>query len=253
MKMLRRALLVILATPLVCTAAARVEYADGRLTAHFEEADVIDVVRTVAAEARLDIRGAPVAAHPVSIRLDAVPLAEALPRLLAGQSFVLTYAGDHVRGVRFLNSSAAIGPLAIPATPEAAPEDPEAESGSLAASHRVVPIGGRLARAVGADHTRYSDIMSVAMQNPDPRIRADALRVGLRIVDEEPALQSDLVATLDNLDDQALARWLTKVAGEHAAEIARRTARRSRTGPLRQRAAAVARLIEAGDAATPGG
>lgn len=237
--------LALLAALGVAPASAAVHYADGRITAHLEGADLIDVLRDVAGQARLAIRGAPVAPQPVSVELEAVPLAEALPRLLAGQSFLLTYAGERVKGIRFLGSSDSLG-FAAPAEPAVAPEAPPLEeSGSLAASHRLVPIGGRLARAVGADHTSFSDIMGVAMWNPDSRVRVDALRVGLRIIDDEPELGAAVVGVLDGLQDDALVAWLERVAGEYAREIARRAAKSSRTGALRERAAAVERLLEA--------
>ena len=126
-----------------------------------------------------------------------------------------------------------------------APTDAE-PSGAQLASDRPVPIGGRLARALGADHTTFSSIVDVAMQNPDSRVRADALRVAFRIVDAEPELRASVLDVLDHWNDVQLAGWLTHVAGDYAAEIVRRTARSARSGALRGRAQAVERIFEAG-------
>ncbi len=225
--------------------ASSVRYADGRLTADLQDADLVEVLREIARQSRLEIRGLPDDAPPVSLRLDDVALEEALPRLLAGQSFMLTYDTSGLRGVKLLNGSDLTPWVIPPGEPGWSPPEPETETGSLAASHRSVAIGGRLARAVGADQTSFSEIMGVALQGPDARTRADALRVALRILDAEPELQGDLLRTLDGFDDAALAGWLGRTAGEHASEVARRAARTAGSGAIRQRAAAVERLLEA--------
>jgi hypothetical protein len=225
-----------------------IEYTDGRLTAHLEGADLTDVLRQVAQQAGLEVRGGLTAPQPVSVDLDAVPLADALPRLLGAQSFLLTYGrGGRLKGVTLLGSSDATSWLVPPPASGAPAEAADTEvSGSLAASHRPVPIGGRLARAVGSEQTSFSEIMGVAMRDPSARVRADALRVGLRILDAEPELRSDFLRALDGMDDSFIAGWLVRVAGEHAEEIVRRAARSTRSGSLRLRAEAVERLFRSG-------
>jgi len=185
-------------------------------------------------------------AQRLSVRLEAVPLVDALPRLLQGQSFVLTYdrAGG-LKGVRFLGSSTA--PWWVP-VPETTASTPKVEqSGSLAASHRPVQVRGLLASALGAEVTDFATIIGAALQSGDARLRADALRVGLRVLDGEPELRADVLRTLDGLDDAFLASWLTRVARDHAEEVARRTARMARSRPLRRRAASVARLLRSSE------
>jgi hypothetical protein len=238
-----RVLALLLATPAL--AAPPVTVVDGRVSARLEDADANEVLAAVAAQGGLEIRGALRTAAPVSIQLDAVPLADALPRLLAGQSFLLTYAGGRLKGVLLVNGSE-VGAAGQP--PSAAVEPalpPDSGEAALAASHREVAIGGRLARAVGADHTSFSQILGVAMHGADPRVRADALRVGLRILDDEPALRDSVLLALDGVDDAWLAAWLTRIAGEHAPELARRAARTTRIDSLRLRAEAVGREFAA--------
>ena len=74
-------------------------------------------------------------------------------RLLAGQSFLVTYVGGDVKRVRFLAGADTTTLFAVPDPPagiaaDAVDEEPVAETGSLAASHRRIEIGGRLARAL---------------------------------------------------------------------------------------------------------
>jgi hypothetical protein len=232
--------------------ASPITVSEGRLTARLQDADVSEVVQEVARQAQLEVRGSLAAPAVVSIQLEDVPLADALPRLLAGQSFALTYASSgRLKGVRLLGGAEdAVAPVAAPVLD--LPFEDASASAILAASHRSVPIGGRLARAVGAEQTSFSQIIGVAMQNPDPRVRADALRIGLRILDAEPELRASVLETLDGIDDAWLAAWLTRIAGEHAPELARRAARSSRIGSLRLRAAAVQRHFEANAPAAGG-
>jgi hypothetical protein len=228
-------------------AAPSVHYADGRLTAHLDDADLTAVLGDLARQAGLEIRGMPKSSGPSTIHLERVPLEEALSRLLAGQSFVLSYGPTGLRGVRFLGSSDVV---LVPATSPIAADPADLlevpPSGAQAASHRPVAIGGRLARAIGADQANFSSLIEVAMRNDDPRVRADALRVGFRILDSEPELQESVLYVLDHWGNDQLAGWLATVAGEYAEDIARRTAKSARWSPLRRRAEAVERIIQAG-------
>jgi hypothetical protein len=226
-------------------ATPTVQYADGRLTVDLRDADLADVLGEVARQARLEVRGT-LAAERRSVRLEAVPLVDALPRLLQGQSFVLIYNGaGGLKGIRFLESSTAPWWVPVPETTASTPEVDR--SGSLAGSHRPVPVSGLLASALGADVTDFGTIMGVALQAGDARLRDDALRVGLRVLDAEPELRADVLRRLDGLDDASLAAWLTQVARDHAEEVAGRTARMARSRPLRRRAAAVARLLRSSE------
>jgi hypothetical protein len=233
------AIAVLRTTP--CDAAPTVQYADGRITVDLRDDDLADVLGEIAKHARLEMRGTPTAQR-LSVRLDAVPLVDALSRLLQGQSFALTYdnAGG-VKGVRFLGSSTAswAGPR-----PDTAASTPAAEpSTSQPAIDRPIHIDGLLASAIGAEDAKFSTILAVATQSGDARVRADALRAGLGALDAEPDLNADVLQWLAALDDAALADKLTEVALDHAEEVAQQTARLARSGSLRRRAAAVLRLL----------
>src|SRR6185295_6444063 len=115
--------------------------------------------------------------------------------LLQGQSFALTYdrAGG-LKGVRFLGSSTALWWIPVPETTASTPE--VEQSGWLAASHRPVQVSGLLASALGAEVADFSTIMGVALMSGDERLRADALRVGLRVLDAEPEIRAEVLRTL---------------------------------------------------------
>src|SRR5690242_11945368 len=96
------ALTIAMLLPAVTHAEPAVRYADGRITADVRDADLADVLGQITTQAKLEVHGAPTAQR-LSIRLDAVPLVDALSRLLQGQSFDLTYDGaGELKGVRFV-------------------------------------------------------------------------------------------------------------------------------------------------------
>jgi hypothetical protein len=222
-------------------AAPAVEYADGRITADLKDADLSEVLGEITKQAKLEVRGTPTAQR-LSVRLEAVPLVDALSRLLQGQSFALTYdqAGE-LKGVRFLRPSTTPWSGGVPDTTASTPEvEP---STSVSPADRPVHIDGFLASALGTDVTTFTAVMAVALQSGDARLRADALRAGLGFVDAEPDLKAEVLQWLDARDDAALADRLTEVARDQAEEVARQTARLSRSAPLRQRAEAVLRVL----------
>ena len=239
-------------SPTSFATAPVVQYADGRLTADLRDVELADVLGTIAAEVGLEIRGQPTS-RPISVRLDAVPLAEALPRLLEGQSFALTYdRKGGLKGVRFLATSTAEA-WHPPAEDQPANSLDAPEPDFLATSHRLVPIEGLLAEALGSDQSTFYQIMGVALQVGDSRLRREALLACLRILDADDELRSDVLRSLDGLDDAHLADWLTRVAGPNAEEVARGTARFAGSRPLRRRAIKVVRILRTTDPARPPG
>lgn len=235
--------------------APAVQYVDGRLTADLHDVQLADVLAAVAAQAGLEIRGQP-PSRTISVQLDAVPLAEALPRLLGEQSFALTYdRKGGLKGVRFLAASTAeVTPPRAADQPEAAkpPDAVEGEADFATASNRPVPIEGLLGEALGSDQSTFHQIMGVALQVGDSRLRAEALRTCLRMLDDDPELDAAALRSLEAFDDAYLADWLTRIAGEHAEEVPRGMAR-LRSRPLRRRASAVLKILRAADPARPRG
>jgi hypothetical protein len=227
-------------------------YVDGRVSGRFDGAAPRDALAEMARGGGLEVRGRLVDASPVTLELTDVPLDEAISRVLAGQSFTLTYRAGRLAGVRLLNAGGedvAITPVAAPPV-EAVVTLPD--SGATGASHRQVAIGGRLARAIGTDRTSFTEIMGVAMRGETPRVRADALRVGLRILAAEPELRASVLDVMDHMTDEHLADWLVRTAGPYAADVARLAARSPLDESVRLRARAIEPQLRArgGDAAS---
>jgi hypothetical protein len=234
-----------LAVPASRAAAPDVRYEDGRVTADLRDVALADAVGAIAAKAGLELRGTPTP-QTLTMRLDAVPLAEAMARLCEGQSVALTYdAGGALKEVRFVDPSAADpGRSAARDELPAAPDD--GAPGAIAASERPVPVDGLLAEALGADRSTFLQIVGVALQVGDARLRLEALRAALHLLDTEPDLRAEVSRTFEGLSEAYLAEWLERIAGPDAEEIARNTARLSHWKALRRQAAAVRRLLRTG-------
>lgn len=223
-------------------AAPEVRYAHGHLTADVRDVDLADLLDAIAAKAGFEIRGKP-AARTVSFRADATPVPEAVSRLLEGQRVAYTY--DRRGGLKRVEFFEVGSDAAPPAVTQPAPADGGSPSG-IAARDRLVPVEGRLAGALGASQSTFSQIVGVALQVGDARLRKEALRVALGLLDADPDLRADVSRTLDEFDDAALAARLEEIAGAHAEDTALQTARMAHWKPLRRRAVAVLRLIRSG-------
>lgn len=267
-KVLGGVLLALLVQP-CASAASLLQYENGRFSGELQHADVTAVLADVGQLAQVEIRGRPLApAAPVDLKLRGASLHQALTQLLSRQSFLIFYLGERpVRVVLVAASStrSVVDSAGAPAEREDGRDTASglAESGAVAetttttaaattadndpaaASNRPVTIHGELARALGTDSMSFSDVTGVAARDPNPAVRAEALRVGLSILEDDSALGDTFLQMLEQRDDAALADWLTRVAGDNALEIARGAARESRIDALRLRAGAVAQHLEA--------
>jgi len=71
-----------------------VRYADDALTVRLTRAPVWEVLEEIGRQSGAEIRGEPAEAGEISADFEAVPIAEALDRLLGSQNFTLVY-GDN--------------------------------------------------------------------------------------------------------------------------------------------------------------
>lgn len=224
-------------------AAPEVRYAHGHLTADAHDVELAELLDAIAAKAGFEIRGKP-AARMVSFRADATPVPEAVSRLLEGQRVAYTY--DRRGGLKRVEFFEVGSDAAPPAAGQPVPAVDGGSPSGIAARDRLVPVEGRLAGALGATQSTFSQIVGVALQVGDARLRKEALRVALGLLDDDPDLRADVSHTLDEFDDAALAARLEEIAGAHAEDTALQTARMAHWKPLRRRAVAVLRLIRSG-------
>jgi hypothetical protein len=211
-----------------------------RVSAEFRDVPTPDVVAAIAAESGADVIGGVDRADPVTIVLDDVPIAEALDRILGGQSFTLVYGGDgRIRRIRLL-PGAVTGPsgAAKPAASRRGVKPHELFSAEVRVS-----AAGPLYDALGSDTTTLGQLFEIAAKDEQANLRLAAVDAGVTAIEADPALQGAVDELLDASDDGQLANMARLGAGERAAELVSRILSRTRRPGVRQRAVSVLRSL----------
>lgn len=214
---------------------------DGKVSAALQQAPLDAVIAAIADETGAEVRGG-TPEREVTLRLDAVPLEDALERLLGSHGFTLTYDADgHLKRIT-LSTAGEAGPASKAPTATAGPsstENPATEAGARMSEYirgnPTVEVGGRLGRALGTNTATFQDVIREALKNDDPRVRAEGRRAMVKTLVSDPSVRDALVATLDGMPDDALARTLRSVAGADAEQLAVAFARYGRSAALSQR------------------
>lgn len=233
--------------------APHVVVRDGKVTARLERAPLAAALTAIAGQTGAELRGEILDPRTVTLELEAVPVDAALERLLGAQSFTLTYRHDGRLKRITLGRNGARGrgtnPNA-PAPPALSPEAQEATRrvGDYVKSNQTVPVGGRVADALGTDTAAFQQVLGTALKHEDPRVRAEARRTMVNALVADPEVHAALVAAIDGMPDETLVRTLRSVAGADAEQLARAFARYGRSPTLAHRMQrALAELRRQGD------
>jgi hypothetical protein len=223
-----------------------VEYRDDRLTAHADAVPLRDVLDAVAAASGAELRGQPLTNPPVSADLDAVPIDDALHRLLGSQNFTLSFGSrGQLKSVVLLG-----GPEAPPAASDrptaagVAPSPPATPALPLALSraftrHRPVPVPEQLADALGADKATFPQLLELATVDDDGSRRAQATQVVLSALERESWLRRSFLRTLHDLDDASLQDIASGESGPRFIALLQFLAAHSREAGLQKKASVV--------------
>jgi hypothetical protein len=244
------ALAMLLGTAWAQDEAARVvRYENDALTVKLAKVPVSDVLAELSRVSGAEIRGQP-NGRDVSAEFEAVPLPDALHRLLGDQNFALIYGdGGKLKAVKLLG-----GPQSQPAAgnatagvpkPVMAPT-PTGDPGMvlrLFASQSPVPVTGRLAQALGGETATFQQLMDTGMHHEDAGIRAEAVRAGLQGIERDANLRTAVLNTVNALDDAQLGDMVRGMAGERAEEFMMHVATQSRASELRIKASSVLQQI----------
>jgi hypothetical protein len=215
-----------------------VRYANDALTVRLANAPVGEVLDEIGRQTGAEIQGQPAEAREVSADFEAVPLPEALRRLLGNENFALVYGEKgNLKTVKLLGAQAASTATPRPMTPTTAPAEPEEVSiDSVLDTPVTLMTGSRLQRLVGASRVPLRQVLEVGLGNGDASVRADAVRTALRAVESEPRFRQATAAAVGGIDDNSAAAALNAVAGDHAAEVARLVASTTKIAALRMKA-----------------
>ena len=249
----RRLVLALLAAVLAASAGRSDEGAPERviryerdlLTVRLTSVPVTDVLDELGRQAGAQIRGQVRDLRAVSVEFEAVPLADALHRLLGDQNFALVYGHEgRLKSVRLLGGpqTAAAPAAAPPASPPPGPPDLM----DVFAKHPPIPVAGHLSEALGGQSATLLQLFDLSVHHADATVRAEAARIFIGTIDTDPALRASVVAQLNALNDVTLGALFRNLAGDHAQEVAMQILSTARTGELRSKASVVLQQLRAG-------
>jgi hypothetical protein len=221
----------------------RVVYRNDRLSGHVDAVPVRDVLDAVAAASGAEIRGQPLDNHPVSADFDAVPIDDALHRLLGSQNFTLSFgSGGQLKTVVLLGGPEAPAPPSDrPTAAGAAPPARAAPAFPLSLSraftrHRPVPVPEQLAEALGADRATFPQLLEMATVDDDGTRRSQATQVVLSALERESWLRRSFLRTLHDLDDASLQDIASGESGSRFIALLQFLAAHSREAGLQKKA-----------------
>ena len=249
----RRLALALLAAVLAASAGRSDEGAPERviryerdlLTVRLTSVPVTDVLDELGRQAGAQIRGQVRDLRAVSVEFEAVPLADALHRLLGDQNFALVYGHEgRLKSVRLLGGpQTAAAPAAAP--PVSQPPGPP-DLMDVFAKHPPIPVAGHLSEALGGQSATLLQLFDLSVHHADATVRAEAARIFIGTIDTDPALRASVVAQLNALNDVTLGALFRNLAGDHAQEVAMQILSTARTSELRSKASVVLQQLRAG-------
>jgi len=251
----RRLVLALLAAVLAASAGRSDEGAPERviryerdlLTVRLTSVPVTDVLDELGRQAGAQIRGQVRDLRAVSVEFEAVPLADALHRLLGDQNFALVYGNEgRLKSVRLLGGPKAA--VAAAPAPAAAPAGQPPAQGIMEAfgKHARIAIAGHLGEALGGQDASLLQLFDLSVHHADPTVRAEAARIVIGTIDTDPSLRASVLAQLNAMDDAALGAFFRSMAGDNAQEVAMQIMTTARTSEFRSKASAVLQQLRSG-------
>jgi len=216
-----------------------VRYADDALTVRLARAPVGEVLEGIARQTGAEIRGEPAQAGEISADFEAVPIAEALDRLLGSQNFTLVY-GDNgkLKVVQLLgvaNTQTVVRPMRS-STTISSDMTPEDTIGDVLNLPVTLLTGSRLARRMGKRTAPLREVLQTGLGDDDPQVRSETVRIALQTVQKSPQTHAAVAGAVGSSDDTTLANLLRDTAGAHAEEIATMIVSETRIPALRAKA-----------------
>lgn len=223
-----------------------IRYADDALTVRLTRAPVGEVLEEIGRQTGAEIRGQPAEVRDVSADFEAVPLPDALRRLLGNENFALVYGENgKLKAVKLIGGSQVVSTSTGRATMMPTTTVPEPSEEATAASLMETPVtllmGSRLARLLGRQTAPLREVLTVGLRSPDSTVRAETVRVALQAVEKDPKIRAATAGVVGGMDDTTLGTLLREVAGDHASEVASLVASQTKIAVVRVKANAFLR------------
>jgi hypothetical protein len=225
----------------------RIIYADDKLTVHLSAVPIEEVLAEIERQSGAEVDGHVRNPRPVSADFADVPIADALERLLGGQSFALIYGTDG--GLKALRLRG--GPQTAPASHAPSAVSP-AMLGEMFERHEPVPVQGRLAQALGAPKATFAQLAEAALHNENAAVRNEAVRTATLALEGDTELRSAVTSFVAGIADPELGKIVRGYAGARAEELVLHVLAVTRASEFRTRGAAVLQQLRA-NPAQPGG
>ncbi len=213
-----------------------IRYENDALTVRLVRVPVTDVLNELERQTGASVRGPLVDPREVSAEFTAVPLPQALARLLGDQNFSLVYGeGGRLRVVSLLpGAPAAARAMATTTSTLVKGGDTVSLEQFAEIIDRQQPIAcdGVLAEAIGPTAT-YRQLFDVALSHSDASIRMTAIGVAIRSIEGRPELRAKLIGAASGLDADRLSQLIESAAGNRAQEFASNVTAQTRATEVR--------------------
>ncbi len=246
---------------MLVTAAAAAEPAvrweRERITARFAGTPVVDAVQAVAIATGGELRGTVLAPGDVTIELDAVPLDEALHRLVGAQNFTVRYGEDgRVKSIVLQGGELAAPPPSDAAPAAGVPDDAKPTFpivlSRMFKRHRPLKVPDQLAEQLGRGQASMPELLELATGDDDGVTRALASQVVLSALERESRYRNSFLRSLHDLDPESLSDIAAGPSGERLEELLGFLAAHSREPTLQKKAGIVLDQLQ-GSGADPNG
>jgi len=229
-----------------------IQYGNDMLTVRLREVPVSEVLQEIAGQSGAQIRGSIREPRQVTADFQAVPLAEALSRLLGDQNFALVYGkGGRLKAVRLLGGGEVVveagsSPPSTAAPPVAERQPFPGSLPELIDRHPPVPVDGQVAAALGSRSATLRQLLELSLHSDDASVRAEAMRTGIAAVEAEPDLRSAVVSELQSADVALLTSMLRGAVNERAEGVVTQVLENARMADIRVKASAVLQRLRTG-------
>ena len=197
-----------------------VSFDGGRLTVHADGVSRDELLAAVARETGMAIDGAALDARVVSKHFDALPLDEALDRLVGRQNFVVRYGAN--------GAPERIQLLGMPSPPPGTATERAADAIRLLVAQPPVALPPAAAKALGGARLPVAQVLA-GFRHADPGVRDAAVQALVGVVEANPALLS----AIRRLSAEQLAQFVSANAGPFSADVAGRLQRAARDPTLK--------------------
>jgi hypothetical protein len=226
-----------------------VSYRDDRLTVRATNASLDDVLSELQRQTGATIRG-DIPGEPVTATFDAVPLREALQRLLGDRSFTLVYAVDGRLKTIELKGGPGVRKPPVEKKPAGSVLAAASKKAQLEAMAKIfenrppVSVDGKLAEATGTSEVPWNELLQTATSHENAAVRAYAFQAGMRAIDQNADIRDAMLKVLTPLTDEELAGLARAMTGEGALAAARYALQNTQTPALRERLRAALRELK---------